>query len=60
MLELSKVAVPQQILSVADLNRLAREIVERHLPLSWVAGEISNFKRYDSGHCYFTLKDETA
>ena len=60
MLELSKVAVPPQILSVADLNRLAREIVERHLPLSWVAGEISNFKRYDSGHCYFTLKDETA
>ncbi|MDR3349288.1 MAG: exodeoxyribonuclease VII large subunit [Acidaminococcales bacterium] len=22
-----------------------------------VRGEISNFKRYDSGHCYFTLKD---
>ncbi|HUP94174.1 MAG TPA: exodeoxyribonuclease VII large subunit, partial [Burkholderiales bacterium] len=30
------------------------------LPLMWVAGEISNFKRYDSGHCYFTLKDEAA
>ena len=23
----------------------------------WVRGEISNLKRYDSGHCYFTLKD---
>jgi len=51
---------PQRVLTVSELNRLAREIVERHLPLSWVAGEISNFKRYDSGHCYFTLKDDTA
>src|SRR6185503_15711250 len=31
-----------------------------NLPLLWVAGEISNFKRYDSGHCYFTLKDAQA
>src|SRR5690625_2083459 len=26
----------------------------------WVEGEISNFKRHRSGHCYFTLKDEDA
>ncbi|TCI57032.1 exodeoxyribonuclease VII large subunit [Exiguobacterium sp. SH5S13] len=25
-----------------------------------VVGEISNFKRYASGHCYFTLKDEAS
>jgi len=49
-----------QVLSVADLNRLVRELMEQHIPLSWVAGEISNFKRYDSGHCYFTLKDASA
>jgi exodeoxyribonuclease VII large subunit len=30
------------------------------LPLGWVAGEISNFMRAASGHCYFSLKDETA
>ena len=47
-------------MSVSDLNRLARVTLERHLPFSWVAGEISNLKRYDSGHCYFTLKDEEA
>lgn len=59
-LERSPAAPAARVLSVSELNRLARELIERHLPLSWVAGEISNFKRYDSGHCYFTLKDETA
>lgn len=53
-------AVPQAVISVAELNRLARSAVERGVPLAWVAGEISNFKRYDSGHCYFTLKDSEA
>jgi exodeoxyribonuclease VII large subunit len=51
---------PPRVLSVAQLNARARELVERNLPLLWVAGEISNFKRYDSGHCYFTLKDDSA
>lgn len=50
----------QAVISVAELNRLARSAVERGVPLAWVAGEISNFKRYDSGHCYFTLKDSEA
>ena len=48
------------VISVSALNRLAKEALEQSLPLCWVAGEISNFKRYDSGHCYFTLKDEQA
>ena len=60
MIDTPSVSSPPRILSVSELNRLAREIMERNLPLTWVAGEISNFKRYDSGHCYFTLKDETA
>jgi exodeoxyribonuclease VII large subunit len=47
-----------RIYSVTELNTLARQVVEQCFPLIWVAGEISNFKRYDSGHCYFTLKDE--
>ena len=49
-----------QVISVSELNRLARGVIEKHLPLAWVAGEISNFRRYDSGHCYFTLKDAGA
>jgi len=60
MSELIAQAARQPVISVAELNRLARTAVERGVPLTWVAGEISNFKRYDSGHCYFTLKDETA
>ena len=60
MPDLLEQAAQQTVISVAELNRLARAAVERGVPLVWVAGEISNFKRYDSGHCYFTLKDENA
>jgi exodeoxyribonuclease VII large subunit len=60
MFEVAPTPAGPRVLTVAELNRLARTALEQHLPLSWVAGEISNFKRYDSGHCYFTLKDETA
>jgi exodeoxyribonuclease VII large subunit len=49
-----------QVISVSELNRITRQLLEQHLPLMWVAGEISNCKRYDSGHCYFTLKDAGA
>jgi exodeoxyribonuclease VII large subunit len=49
-----------RVIAVGELNRLARRALEQNLPLMWVAGEISNFKRYDSGHCYFSLKDAAA
>ncbi len=48
------------VITVTELNRTARALIERQLPLLWVAGEISNFRRYDSGHCYFVLKDAQA
>lgn len=48
------------VLSVSELNRLAREVLESALPLSWVGGEISNLTRAASGHMYFTLKDANA
>ncbi|MGV3582594.1 MAG: exodeoxyribonuclease VII large subunit [Methylophilus sp.] len=50
----------QKILSVSELNRLAREILEMSLPLFWVSGEVSNFTRAASGHWYFSLKDSGA
>lgn len=46
--------------SISELNRKARELLEIHLPLIWVEGEISNFSQPSSGHWYFTLKDENA
>ncbi len=48
------------ILTVTSLNLYVKSILERDDNLYDVAveGELSNFKQYPSGHCYFTLKDE--
>ncbi|MFN7277712.1 MAG: exodeoxyribonuclease VII large subunit, partial [Betaproteobacteria bacterium] len=48
------------VLSVTELNARVRVLVEGGLGLTWVGGEISNFTRAASGHCYFSLKDEAA
>lgn len=50
----------EQVIGVSVLNRLARELLETHLPGLWVSGEVSNLTRAASGHCYFTLKDGAA
>jgi exodeoxyribonuclease VII large subunit len=49
-----------RILTVTELNRLARDTLERAFPLFWVSGEISNLTRAASGHWYFSLKDAGA
>ena len=51
---------PARIWSVSELNRMAREVLERSFPLFWVSGEISNLTRAASGHWYFSLKDAGA
>lgn len=47
------------VYSVSHVNKLIKALVEgeRRFANIQVRGEISNFKRYSSGHCYFTLKD---
>ena len=50
----------QTILTVSDLNREARELLESGLPGLWVEGEISGFVHHGSGHMYFSLKDDQA
>ena len=49
-----------EILSVTSLNLYVKSILENDSNLTNIAveGELSNFKKYPSGHCYFTLKDE--
>ncbi len=53
--------VPQS-LSVSDINRYLREVIESDEILSdvWVQGEIATLARPASGHIYFTLKDATS
>ncbi len=48
------------VLTVSQLNRDVRDLLEQGLPLLWVEGEISNLARPASGHWYFTLKDTRA
>jgi exodeoxyribonuclease VII large subunit len=48
------------VLTVSELNRMARRALESQLPLLWVEGEVSNFSRAASGHWYFSLKDANA
>jgi exodeoxyribonuclease VII large subunit len=50
-------AARSAVIPVSLLVSSARLILERHLGLVWVSGEISNFTRAASGHCYFNLKD---
>jgi exodeoxyribonuclease VII large subunit len=48
------------VLPVSLFVSSARLIIERQLGLVWVSGEVSNFSRAASGHCYFVLKDDQA
>ncbi len=52
----------QKILSVSQINEYIRLMMDRDNLLAGVAvrGEISNYKVYQSGHHYFTIKDENA
>lgn len=50
----------QHIYTVSELNRSAREDLERSYGEIWLKGEVSEMKRAASGHLYFTLKDESS
>ncbi|WP_104204605.1 exodeoxyribonuclease VII large subunit [Billgrantia saliphila] len=47
-------------LSVSEVNRRARQLLESGLGEVWVEGELSGVSRPASGHVYFTLKDASA
>ena len=50
------------ILTVSQLNTYLRELLDADEIVSdiWIEGEVSNFVRASSGHCYFTLKEGEA
>ncbi len=50
----------QGALSVREVTRKARLLVEAGFRRVWVRGEVSGFKAYKSGHWYFTLRDAQA
>ena len=48
------------IYSVTQINSEIKTILEDSYRSVWVCGEISGFKKYSSGHMYFSLKDENS
>ena len=50
----------ETVLSVSELNREARYLLEDNFPAVLVEGEISNIAMPASGHWYLTLKDNNA
>lgn len=58
---MARVKKPLPVFSVTQLNALIQVTLERQLPPRLLLrGEISDFKRAASGHCYFSLKDQDA
>jgi exodeoxyribonuclease VII large subunit len=48
------------VMSVGELTRSIKSLLEEAHPQVWVEGEVSNLARPASGHLYLTLKDEEA
>ena len=47
--------------SIKQVNALIQQALSKHLPAFFcVQGEISNFRVYDRGHAFFTLKEPGA
>jgi len=60
VLEKETFSAERKILSVSEITRSIRSVLESGFTQLWVEGEISNFKSHTSGHMYFSLKDEEA
>jgi exodeoxyribonuclease VII large subunit len=50
----------EKALTVTQLTRRVKEVLERQVGALWVTGEVSNHRAQSSGHHYFTLKDAGA
>ena len=54
----STTPTPERIWSVSEVNGAIRKLIEGSVDTLWVRGEVGNWKRYPSGHCYFSVKDD--
>jgi len=48
----------RKVFTVTQITRHIKDCIERGIGAIWVEGELSNFRAFQSGHCYFTLKDD--
>jgi exodeoxyribonuclease VII large subunit len=49
-----------KVLTVGELTRSVKELLETAYAPVWVEGEVSNLSKPNSGHVYLTLKDDAA
>lgn len=47
-----------QIESVTEFTKKVKYLLETEIGGAWIRGEVSNLRRQQSGHVYFSLKDE--
>jgi exodeoxyribonuclease VII large subunit len=51
-------ATGRKVYTISEITREMKVLLEGRFPGVWVEGEVSNVRRPQSGHIYFTLKDE--
>jgi exodeoxyribonuclease VII large subunit len=49
-----------QVLTVSELTAQVKDLLENVFSAVWVSGEVCDFSKPRSGHCYLTLKDDKA
>lgn len=54
--------LPPKSKSVTEINEYIKWLIDGEAQLQdiYVVGELSNFKKHTSGHCYFSMKDQTS
>ena len=52
--------LPPRNKTVTEINEYIKWLIDGEMQLQdlYVVGELSNFKKHTTGHCYFSLKDE--